>query len=154
MSYQRRMDELTRAACLELLGTVRFGRLFFIHNALPAVRPVNHLVDVDSIVLRATVGAAITQEIGYHGMVVAYEADALDSARQLGWSVVVVGTAQLVTDRVQAQRYRSMIEPWVAGPADEVISISTEMMHGYRLVPGGLLAEADPDSTITGRPLA
>jgi len=87
-------------------------------------------------------------------MVVAYEADALDSARQLGWSVVVVGTAQLVTDRGEAQRYRAMIRPWVAGPADEVISISTEVVHGYRLVPGELLAEADPDTTVTGRPLA
>ena len=58
------------------MGTVRFGRLFFIHNALPAVRPVNHLVDVDSIVLRETVGAAITQEIGHHGMVVGLLAEA------------------------------------------------------------------------------
>jgi len=153
MSYQRRMDEITRAECLELLDTVPFGRLFFIHNSLPAVRPVNHLIDGGAVVIRATAGAAITQEVGYHGMVVAYEADALDSARQLGWSVVVTGTARLITDREAAQRYRSMIEPWVAGPADEVIAISTEMIHGYPLVPGGLLAEANPDSTVTGRPL-
>src|SRR5579863_8929528 len=109
MSYQRRMDELTRAECLELLGMVRFGRLFFVHNSLPAVRPVNHLIDGGAVVIRATAGAAITQDVEYHGMVVAYEADALDTARQLGWSVVVVGTAQLVTDRGAAQRYRSMI---------------------------------------------
>lgn len=153
MSYQRRMDELSRAACLELMRTVRFGRLFFIHNALPAVRPVNHLVDGDAIIIRATIGAAITREVGSQGLVVAYETDALDSARQLGWSVVVVGTARLVTDRNATERYRSMIEPWVAGPAEEVISISTEMMHGYRLVPGKLLSDQDPDTTVTGKPL-
>ena len=154
MSYERRMDQLDTRQCLQLMGTVQFGRLFFIHNAQPAVRPVNHLVDGSTIIIRATIGAAITQDVGgYRGMVVAYETDAIDTARQLGWSVVVVGTAQVVTDQKAAARYRSMIEPWVAGPADEVITISTEKVRGYRLVPGDLVTDPDPATTITGKPL-
>ena len=58
MSYQRRMDELPEPRAWNLLRTVRFGRLFFVHNALPAVRPVNHLVDGDAIIIRATRAAA------------------------------------------------------------------------------------------------
>jgi nitroimidazol reductase NimA-like FMN-containing flavoprotein (pyridoxamine 5'-phosphate oxidase superfamily) len=137
MSYQRRMEELTKPQCLELLSSVRIGRIAFVHNALPAIRPVNHLVDDGAIIIRATEGAAIVKEIGmgHRGMVVAYEADAIDMTRQVGWSVVVVGSAQLVSDRNAAERYRSMIEPWVAGPSNDVISISTEMVHGYRMVP-------------------
>lgn len=40
-------------------------------------------------------------------------------------------------------RYRSRIEPWIAGPTEDVISISTDMVHGYRLVPGDLSTGAD-----------
>jgi nitroimidazol reductase NimA-like FMN-containing flavoprotein (pyridoxamine 5'-phosphate oxidase superfamily) len=161
MSYQRRMEELTRPQCLELLRTVRIGRLVFVHHSMPAVRPVNHLVDRETIVIRATVGAAITDVVTIGGgrMLVAYEADAIDTARQLGWSVIVTGTAELVTDHVAGQRYRSLIEPWVAGPADEVITISTEMVHGYRMVPASIAElsslpdQVDPATSITGKRL-
>jgi nitroimidazol reductase NimA-like FMN-containing flavoprotein (pyridoxamine 5'-phosphate oxidase superfamily) len=161
MSYQRRMEELTRPQCLELLQTTQVGRLVFVHHALPAIRPVNHIVDHDTIVIRATVGAAITDLVTTGGgrMVVAYEADAIDTARQLGWSVIVTGTAELVTDQVAAQQYRSLIEPWVAGPADEVITITTDMVHGYRMVPASiaesssLADQVDPPTSITGKRL-
>jgi hypothetical protein len=44
-------------------------------------------------------------------------------------------------------------EPWVAGPADDVITISTEMMHGYRMVPARLADQIDPATSITGKRL-
>jgi len=156
MSYRRRMVELTKPESLELMSSVQVGRLAFVHNALPAIRPVNHLVDNDAVIIRATLGAAITKDIAAGlpgGMMVAYEADAIDTNRQLGWSVIVVGPARLLTDRTAMARYRSLIEPWVAGPADEVISISADMVHGYRIVPGGLLDDLDPAVSVTGRKL-
>jgi hypothetical protein len=52
-----------------------------------------------------------------------------------------------------AERYRSLIEPWVAGPADEVISISTDMVHGYRMVPGSPFSDNDQATSITGKRL-
>jgi hypothetical protein len=142
MSYQRQMEELTRPEALQLLGTVPVGRIVFTHHALPAIRPVNHVVHADTIIIRATMGAAITTLAGDRGMVVAYEADALDPARQLGWSVIVVGTARLMTDKIVAERYRQRLQPWVAGTSDDVISISMDMIRGYRLVPGPMIADA------------
>jgi hypothetical protein len=142
MSYQRRMEELTQPEALQLLGTVPIGRVVFTYHALPAIRPVNHLVEADSIIIRATMGAAITSLVaGHRGMVVAYEADAIDPARQLGWSVVVVGTARLMTDEIAAARCRQLLEPWVAGGSDDVISISMDMVRGYRLVPAPMFAD-------------
>ncbi|HUB42575.1 MAG TPA: pyridoxamine 5'-phosphate oxidase family protein [Streptosporangiaceae bacterium] len=143
MSYERRMEELTRPESMELLGAIPVGRIVFTHHALPAIRPVNHLVAGDHIIVRATDGAAITALAEYRGMVVAYEADAFDPVRRLGWSVIVIGTARQVTDPVDAARYRSQLDPWIAGPTDDVISISTEIVHGYRLVPGDLFVAAD-----------
>lgn len=140
MSYQRSMTELTRAECLQLLGTVPVGRVVFTHHALPAIRPVNHLVDLGAqlVIIRATIGAAITAAASPRGIVVAYEADALDPARQLGWSVIVTGTARLITDKIAAERYSARLEPWIGQTSNDVISISTDIVHGYQLVAAGL----------------
>ncbi len=135
MDEYRALDELSRTQALELLGSVSLGRLVFTHQALPAIRPVNHVVEGESIIVRATVGAAITSAAGRHGVVVAYEADAIDSQTRLGWSVIVVGTARLMTDERAAARYRARLRPWIAGTAEDVITISAELVTGFRLIP-------------------
>jgi hypothetical protein len=112
------------------------GRLVFTYQALPAIRPVNHLVEGESIIVRATPGAAITAAARRDGTVVAYEADCIDADSQLGWSVIVVGTARLMEDEHAAARYRARLRPWISGPADDVITISADMITGYRMVAG------------------
>jgi len=135
MDEHRRLEQLTRTRALDLLSSVNLGRLVFTHQALPAIRPVNHLVECESIIVRATAGAAIISEANRHGVVVAYEADSIDSERHLGWSVIVVGTARLLTDDAAAARYRSLLEPWISGAVDDVITISADLVTGYRMVP-------------------
>ncbi len=135
MDEYRALDQLGRTEALELLGSVSLGRLVFTHQALPAIRPVNHVVEGESIIVRATVGAAITSAAGRNGVVVAYEADAIDSQTRLGWSVIVVGTARLMTDEQAAARYRARLRPWIAGTAEDVITISAELVTGFRLMP-------------------
>lgn len=136
MSAHRQMEQLTRTQALELLSSVPLGRLVFTHHALPAIRPVNHLVEGETIIVRATAGAAITSAAGRDGVVVAYEADAIDVARQVGWSVIVVGTARLLTDEMAAARYRARLQPWLSGPVDDVITINADVVTGYRMVDG------------------
>ena len=135
MDEPRRLEQLSRSEALQLLGTVSLGRLVFTHQALPAIRPVNHVVEGESIIVRATAGAAITSVASQSGIVVAYEADDIDSDTRLGWSVIVVGTARLMTDEHAAARYRARLRPWIAGSADDVITISAELITGYRLLP-------------------
>jgi nitroimidazol reductase NimA-like FMN-containing flavoprotein (pyridoxamine 5'-phosphate oxidase superfamily) len=137
MDEQRGLQQLTKTTSLELLSSVSIGRLVFTHHALPAVRPVNHLVEGESIIVRATAGAAITSAAGRDGAIVAYEADSIDAETQLGWSVIVVGTARLLTDEQAAARYRARLRPWISGVADDVITISADMITGYRMVPTG-----------------
>lgn len=136
MRYNRRLEELSRGQSLELLSSVPYGRLVFTHQALPAIRPVNHLVEGESVIVRTTSGAAITSAAHRSGVVVAYEADAIDAVRQLGWSVIIVGTARLLTDEVAAERYRTRVHPWLSGPRDDVITISADVVTGFRMVPG------------------
>lgn len=136
MNDYRLLEQLTRTKALELLSSVPLGRLVFTHQAIPAIRPVNHLVEGESVIVRLSSGAAITSAAGRSGMVVAYEADEIDAATQLGWSVIVVGTARLLSDEIAAARYRARLRPWISGTVDDVITITADVVSGYRMVAG------------------
>lgn len=131
----RRLEELTPRESMRLLASVSIGRIVFTARALPAIRPVNHLVDGDYIIIRTDLSARIISELQPEaGSVVAYEADAIDPAERLGWSVIVVGVARRVTDLEKAAAYRRALQPWVAGVMDQVIAIHTDVVTGSRLV--------------------
>lgn len=134
---QRRLTDLTNTESLRLLGTVTLGRIIFTHHAMPAVRPVNHLVtEAGDIIIRSHHGAAIvTAARAETGVIVAYEADAIDPATHLGWTVITTGPATLVHDPHEAARYRKDLQPWVtvSEAMDEIIRIRPEMITGYRV---------------------
>jgi len=136
MTGTRRQEALPRQESLRLLGTVSVGRLVFSHLALPAIRPVNHMVDGDQVIIRAHLGTTIDIAVGDNaGMVVAYEADLIDPDTHLGWSVIIVGRASRLSEGVEADRFRRLLQPWVAGAgADDVIAIRADLVDGFRLV--------------------
>ena len=135
MNGQRELAELPRDEALRLLGSVPFGRVVFTARAMPAIRPVNHLVDGGSIIIRTSLGSALSTDVDGTGTVVAYEADHIDPGTRQGWSVVVIGRAALVTDGPQHLLYRQALHPWAGGQRDEIIAISIDMITGYRLLP-------------------
>jgi sugar phosphate isomerase/epimerase len=140
---QRRLDELSPQECMSLLGSVSLGRIVFTARALPAIRPVCHLVDGDYVIIRTDRNAAITSELKADASaVVAYEADVIDMAEHLGWSVIVVGVARRVIDPDEAAIYRRALRTWVSGAKDQVIAIHADMVTGFRLV-------ADSASNVT-----
>ena len=150
MADPRRLETLNRDDALRLLGSVQIGRVVFSHLALPAVRPVPHLVDGPRIIIRADLGSAITAAVGVNGgAVVAYEADAIDPAEYLGWSVVVVGRAVPLTDELECARYRQALRPWVAGARDDIIAIRADMVDGFRLVLDTGTSEQPPAAAIS-----
>ncbi|MFD7444872.1 pyridoxamine 5'-phosphate oxidase family protein [Streptomyces sp. NPDC059909] len=131
--------DLSPADALALLGSVQVGRVAFSHQALPAIRPVNHVLDDGDIVIRTHTGSALL----HHALlseVVAYEADQLDPETRSGWSVVVTGTATRVSHPDELARYKRLLTPWVDSGTDHVVRIRAEFVTGYRLVgrlPGG-----------------
>ena len=109
--------------------------LVFTHLALPAIRPVNHALAGEEVIIRAYLGTAIsTAVLDRSGTAVAYEADLIDPDTHLGWSVIIVGRATRVTDPAQAARYRELLQPWVADGADDIVVIQADMVDGFRLV--------------------
>ncbi|WP_030345960.1 pyridoxamine 5'-phosphate oxidase family protein [Streptomyces sp. NRRL S-1022] len=129
--------DLDPVEALRLLGSVSLGRIVFTRQALPTVRPVNHVLDRGDIVIRTHEGAALTahaEEARGTGVVVAYEADAVDPAGHLGWSVVVTGYARLVTDPAELDRIRELLQPWVPMQGmDQAVRIRPEVVSGVRL---------------------
>jgi len=128
-----RMVELSRDEALNLLGTVQLGRVAFTDQALPAIRPVNHLVDKGDIIVRTHGGSALLGR-ALASEVVAYEADEIDAATRTGWSVVVTGTATRIVDPGALARYQSLLMPWVDNEMGQVVRIRPEIVNGYRLV--------------------
>ncbi|OLZ65294.1 pyridoxamine 5'-phosphate oxidase [Streptomyces sp. IMTB 2501] len=130
--------ELDRAEALRLLSSVSLGRIVFTLQALPTVRPVAHVMDGGDIVIRTREGAALAspaQEGDGTGVVVAYEADAIDPDTHLGWSVVVTGYARLVTDPHELARVRSLLRPWAPQQGlDQAVRIHPELVTGVMLI--------------------
>jgi len=130
------MRALGRDRCLELLASVPIGRVVFSMRALPAIRPVNHLLDGDTVVIRSDLGNALAASATGHGaVVVAYEADMIDLEYRTGWTVVVTGTARLILDQDRQTRYEQLLRPWIDEPMNCCIGIGCDLVTGYELVP-------------------
>ena len=126
--------ELTVAESWQLLASVSLGRVVFTEHAMPAIRPVNHLVDGQAIIIRSHHGSAIAgHAAALDGAVVCYEADESDNVRHAGWSVIATGMARQVRDPDLITRYQQLLEPWAEGRMDDVIAISPQVITGIRL---------------------
>nr|WP_083889930.1 pyridoxamine 5'-phosphate oxidase family protein [Nocardia pneumoniae] len=119
-----------------LLESAPLGRVVFTRDALPAIRPVNHLVeDGGVIIVRTQLISRLSSAVrGNSPVVVAYEADDIDPIRRVGWSVVVTGLAHTITDPDRIARYEQLLHPWVDKVMDTVIAIEPTIVAGIRLI--------------------
>jgi nitroimidazol reductase NimA-like FMN-containing flavoprotein (pyridoxamine 5'-phosphate oxidase superfamily) len=135
--------ELGRQECLRLMAKAPIGRIVYTRRALPAVLPVNFTLDGDgAILLRTSAASELVRAID--GAVVAFEADDVDAARHSGWSVVVTGTATVVTDPDEHRRLaRTGPVPWVPAPQEVYVRIEHELVTGRELLGGRTLYGVD-----------
>jgi uncharacterized protein len=115
MAERRELRILSRAESLDLLASTSVGRVVITANALPAALPVNYVVDGETVVFRT--GAGIKLDAAERGTVVAFEADHFVDELRMGWSVLVVGVARLVTDPDDVARADSLAIPTWAEPS-------------------------------------
>jgi nitroimidazol reductase NimA-like FMN-containing flavoprotein (pyridoxamine 5'-phosphate oxidase superfamily) len=135
---ERTVRPLSREQAMRLLRSVPMGRIVFTHHAMPAIRPVNHIVDQEGrIIIRSHEGAAIvTVADTSRGTVVSYEADQIDTGARAGWSVVATGLAWVVDNPKEAAAYREMLRPWVTGELDYIIRIEPTIITAFELANG------------------
>ena len=126
------LEVLDRTQCLALLATATLGRVGVTDGALPTVLPVNFWLHDDEIVIRSGTGTKL--DAALRNAVVAFEADEFDSVYHSGWSVVVTGVAQEVTDPERlAAMARLPVAHWAPAADGHVLSIATTMISGRRL---------------------
>jgi uncharacterized protein len=102
---------LPRDECLDRLRHTRVGRVAFVENGEPVILPVNHEIDGETIVFRTASGSKLAAAASESP--VAFEVDGFDADRRAGWSVVVRGTAALITDDAEVRRLRTLgVWPW------------------------------------------
>ena len=126
------LEQLSRAECMRLMGTVPVGRIVYTRQALPAVELVNFALIEGDIVIRTSAEGKLAAAT--RGAVVAFEADSVDLAGQAGWSVTVVGQARAVTDGEET-RYLEQVElpSWVPGQGGHFIRIAPAIVNGRRV---------------------
>jgi hypothetical protein len=130
----RQLVAIDKAKSLDRLAGVSFGRIVYTQRAMPAIRPVNHIVDGGAVIVYTHLG---TGRLSTKGVVVAYEADDIDPGEHLGWSVIVTGLAAPVRDPDEVARYKKLLRPWVNGASNnEIIRIQPEFVTGYQLTQG------------------
>lgn len=123
------LELLSRAEAISLLESQEVGRLVYTRRALPAVRPVNFAVRGGAVLIWTGSTSSLGQAV--RGAVVAFETDELDRMTRSGWSVVVVATAQLVTDETElAQAREDGPVPWAPGVKAYLIRIPLTMVTG------------------------
>lgn len=135
--------ELSRAECLALLPTVRFGRLVFTQGALPALLTVNFVLDAAGVVLRTTKDSGLCRAV--NSTVVAFQADEIDPERRSGWTVTVVGLASVVTDPILVRRLADLpLQAWVPGDRNTFVVVEVGLVSGLRL--GGVEPPHEQDA--------
>ncbi|WP_068017514.1 pyridoxamine 5'-phosphate oxidase family protein [Nocardia mexicana] len=138
----RAVVQLGRAEAMRLLADAPFGRVVFTRDALPAIRPVNHCLDGEEIIVRTRLTSRLTDTVRSDpAVVVAYEVDDIDPVRHIGWSVVVTGLARPVTDPDRIARYERELRPWTDTVMDAVIAIEPTLVTGVRLVEKDVAAD-------------
>jgi uncharacterized protein len=125
---------LSREDCLRLLASNNFGRLAIATDS-PVIRPVNYAFDEpsQSVVFRTADGSK------FHAMLVngnaAFEIDGIEHGSRTGWSVIIVGMTEEITNPSELRRLEHLeLETWAPGQKAHWMRIRASTVTGRRLV--------------------
>ena len=124
--------DIPRAEAVRLLVSRDVGRLVYTRRALPAITPVNYAVRENAVWIWTASTSSLAQAV--RGAVVAFEVDEIDGDTHSGWSVVVLGVAELVVAPREIELAQELgPEPWVAGRKEHLIRIPLREVTGRRV---------------------
>jgi uncharacterized protein len=127
-----RLEFLSEHQCHELLASRDVGRIAFRVGDETEIFPVNYATDGVIVVFRTAPGTKLAQVMASR---VTFEIDEWDAAAQVGWSVVLKGVAQEVTEGTDpfSTTLRSRkVEPLAPGEHDHWIAIYPSEISGRR----------------------
>jgi transcriptional regulator with XRE-family HTH domain len=126
--------ELGPEECWDRLSTHGVGRIAVSRpDGSPAIAPVNYTVVDRAITFRTASGATPALAVGTE---TAFEVDHIDEALSQGWSVLVTGHADSVTDPDTVRRLADAAhtEPWAGGERELWVHVEAERLTGRRIL--------------------
>jgi nitroimidazol reductase NimA-like FMN-containing flavoprotein (pyridoxamine 5'-phosphate oxidase superfamily) len=139
------LTEIPVDECYRLLRTQQVGRLGVNAEHLPLIFPVNYGMDGETIVIRTSPGTKLTAASHAN---VTFEVDEIDQRERSGWSVLVRGLAEEVTDAhgpdLVRRTHAAGASPWAPGDHGHWLRVIPQHVTGRRVVPGELPPAVDP----------
>lgn len=133
------VTELTEAESWDRLSGVSLGRLVTTVGGWTEIFPVNFVVQHHTLLFRTAEGTKLLTAVLNKNVL--FEADEHDVAE--GWSVVVRGTAQLLSTSAEIEEAEQAgLYPWVATQKLRFVRITPDKLTGRRFVFG-----PEPDGT-------
>jgi uncharacterized protein len=138
------MLELSRPECLRLLAATGVGRIAVSVTEWdhPVIRPVNYVFDApsQSVLIRSAPGSKLHALL--RSAKAAFEIDGTDPAECVGWSVIILGVTEEITNPAEVRRIESLgLEPWAPGHKGHWIRIRAYTISGRRIA---LVADKAP----------
>lgn len=141
---QGRLVDLDVATCLRLLAGRHVGRVAISDAGGPVVFPVNYTVDAGTVLFRTAMGTKLAAAEQRHP--VAFQVDHVDVDRRLGWSVLVRGRLQEVTDPEELDRLRELpLDPFAGGTREHFVRVMAASVTGRRIP----IPDVIPDDWLT-----
>ena len=130
------LTDLSRDECLRLLSASTVGRVVVIRPAIetPVIRPVNYVFDEasQSVVFRCIPGTKFATLM--RASRAWFEVDDIDAERRTGWSVIIAGVTEVVTQPGEVRRLQSIgVDSWIAGENAEWVTIGARVVSGRRV---------------------
>lgn len=147
------LQELATDDCLVLLATAQIGRLGVIADDYPLIIPVSSNLDNGGIVLRSRSGTKLAA--AQHANVT-LEVDQIDPLTQTGWSVLVRGLAEEITDRhdreLVERTHAVATTPRASGDHDHWVRLIPHRITGRRLLAPALPLAFESAGYLTPQP--
>ncbi|MEE9415512.1 MAG: pyridoxamine 5'-phosphate oxidase family protein [Acidimicrobiales bacterium] len=120
--------------CKDLLREAGIGRIGFLDQGETIILPVNFAFVSGSILFRSAPGSKLSSAEIAKPM--SFEIDGWEESTRTGWSVLVKGVSDLVTDEWLTGMYEFLgSEPWADSiPRDNWIRIRADEISGRRIV--------------------
>jgi uncharacterized protein len=100
----------------------------------PVIRPVNYVFDEpsQSVLIRSALDSKL------HALLrsarAAFEIDGTDPEGRVGWSVIIVGVSEEITNPAELRRIERLgLEPWAPGHKGHWIRIRANTVSGRRI---------------------
>lgn len=124
------LDVLSPEECKELLRGEQIGRVGFNQRGQTVILPVNYAFVAGSVLFRTSVGSKL--DIAHARSAASFEIDDWDAANRTGWSVLVKGHAEEVTDDWFVSICEHFdVEPWADQvPRDHWVRLTADEITG------------------------